>query len=85
MLKIGDLVSVQVRQTTDEWMHGAVVDYRPDVYGGSSIVSYKVKGGWKQETQKTPVRGEVLVRSYTDGSLSWYDEIHVRLFEGVVE
>ena len=38
MLKIGDLVSVQVRQTTDEWMHGAVVDYRPDVYGGSSIV-----------------------------------------------
>lgn len=85
MLKIGDLVSVQVRQTTDEWMHGAVVGYKPDVYGGSSVVSYKTKGGWKQETQKTPVRGEVLVRSYTDGSISWYDEIHVRVFEGVVE
>lgn len=85
MLKIGDLVSVQVRQTTDEWIHGSVVAYNPEVYGGSSIVSYKTKGGWKQEMQKTPVRGEVLVRSYTDGSISWYDEIHVRAFEGVVE
>lgn len=85
MLKIGDLVSVQVMQTTDEWMHGAVVGYNPEVYGGSSIISYKVKGGWEQSIQKSPVRGEVLVRSYADGSLSWYDEIHVRLFVGVVE
>ncbi len=85
MLKIGDLVSIQVKHSTGEWIHGAVVDYKPDIYGGTSLVSYKTKGGWKQEIQKTPVRGEVLVRSYTDGSVSWYDEICVRRFEGVVE
>lgn len=85
MLKIGDLVSIQVKQATVEWIHGAVVDYKPDIYGGSSLVSYKTKGGWKQEMQKTPIRGEVLVRSYTDGSVSWYDELCVRPYEGVVE
>ena len=85
MLKIGDLVSVQDPYSTDRWIHGAVVGYNPDVNGGSSVVSYKVKGGWKQEIEKTPVRGEVLVRCYTDGSVSWYDELHVRPFEGVVE
>lgn len=85
MFNVGDLVSVQVMQTTDEWIHGVVVGYNPEVYGGSSIISYKVKGGWEQSIQKSPVRGEVLVRSYTDGSISWYDEICVRRFEGVVE
>jgi hypothetical protein len=83
-VKKGDLVNV--RRPSDELFpsdvteHGAVVDYRPDVLGGSSLVSYRTRsGGWKAERVEEPRRGEVLVLSYVDGGLSWYDELNVKI------
>jgi hypothetical protein len=85
MLSPGDLVLVKSTNTDDKLDHGVVLDYRPNVYGGSSILSYRTKGGWEQSIEKSPRRGEVLVRSYVDGDVSWYDELCVRPFDGVVE
>ena len=85
MLSPGDLVLVWSNATDEKRDHGVVLEYRPDVYGGTSIVSYKTRRGWEQEIEKSPKRGEVLIRSYVDGDVSWYDEICVRRFEGVVE
>lgn len=76
----GELVKMRVRvgYLTDavnvEW--GAVLDYRPCVLGGSSHFS----GG----IITTPKRGEVLVLSYNDGSMSWYDESNVFLVHETV-
>jgi len=79
----GDLVRVTRPSDAlfpeDVHENGVVVDYRPNVLGGSSMVQYRVKGGWKSEMVKSPVRGEVLVLSYTDGGQSWYDEMNVEL------
>jgi len=84
VMKKGDLV--RVRRPSDEFFPvdineiGAVMDYRPSVLGGSSMVSYRGKGGkWVNEVVKTPTRGEVLFLSYLDGSLAWYDENNVEL------
>ena len=84
MPKKGDLVKMRWHPTwgsEEEWDHGAVIDYKPDVYGGSSTHTTN------REVQitHTPRRGEVLIRSYTDGGISWYDELNVRAFEDVVE
>jgi hypothetical protein len=81
----GDLVIVKSSNTGVKLDHGVVMDYRPDVYGGSSIVSYRTKGGWEQSIEKSPRRGQVLVMSYVDGDMSWHDELYVRAFEGDVE
>ncbi len=81
-MKKGDLVNV--RRPSDELFpdtvqeHGVVLDYRPDVLGGSSSVSYRTRaGGWATESVNEPRRGEVLILSYVDGGLSWYDELNV--------
>jgi len=83
VMKKGDLVRVtrpsEAFFPEDVHENGVVVDYRPNVLGGSSMVQYRVKGGWKSEMVKSPVRGEVLVLSYTDGGQSWYDEMNVKL------
>jgi len=83
-VKKGDLVNV--RRPSDELFpsdvaeHGAVVDYRPNTLGGSSLVSYRTRsGGWRTESVQEPRRGEVLVLSYVDGGLSWYDELNVKI------
>ena len=52
-----------------EW--GSVIDYRPDVLGGSTHISTGII--------TSPIRGEVLVLSYKDGGMSWYDEKNVDL------
>ena len=83
-MKKGDLVNVK-RPSDDLFPeevaeHGAVVDYRPDVLGGSSMVSYRTRSGnWKSEMVNEPRRGEVLVLSYVDGGISWYDELNVKI------
>ena len=48
-----------------------MVDYRPNILGGSSHISSGII--------KTPLRGEVLILSYKDGGTSWYDEKNVYL------
>jgi len=82
-VKPGDLVKMCWHPTMDdkEWDHGAVIDYKPDVYGGTGSHT----AGREVMITKTPRRGEVLIRSYTDGGISWYDELNVRAFEDVVE
>lgn len=52
-----------------EW--GSVIDYRPAVLGGSTHISTGIL--------TSPIRGEVLVLSYKDGGMSWYDEKNVDL------
>ena len=81
MLNKGELVRMRYIHTGDEWDHGAVIDYRPDVYGGTGTHT----SGREVQITKSPRRGEVLIRSYTDGGISWYDELNVRAFEDVVE
>lgn len=82
-MKPGDLVKMCWHPTMsdDGWDHGAVIDYKPDVYGGTGTHT----AGREVMITKTPRRGEVLIRSYTDGGISWYDELNVRAFEDVVE
>jgi hypothetical protein len=72
----GDLVQVMLGGTDDEL--GEVLDYRPEVLGGSSSTS------WRDQTRRTraefvttPKRGEVLILFYEDGSISWIDELRV--------
>jgi hypothetical protein len=83
-VKKGDLVHVW--RPSDEIFpvdtaeHGVVMDYRAGVLGGSSMTSYRTRsGGWATERTSVPVRGEVLVLSYVDGGLSWYDELNVKI------
>lgn len=72
----GSLVRVDLGATGDEL--GEVLDYRPEVLGGSSSTS------WRDQTRRTraefvttPKRGEVLILFYEDGSISWIDELRV--------
>lgn len=73
----GELVKTRVRrgfmydEIEVEW--GSVIDYRPNVLGGSTHISTGVL--------TSPLRGEVLVLSYKDGGLSWYDESNVFLVQ----
>ena len=82
-MKKGDLVKMCWHPTMsdDGWDHGSVIDYKPDVYGGTGTHT----AGSEVMITKTPRRGEVLIRSYTDGGISWYDELNVRAVEDVVE
>jgi hypothetical protein len=69
---------VQVRFGSREFL-GSVIDYRPEVLGGSHIQSWREReGGWFMETVLTPKRGEVLVLFYDDGDFSWVDEHRVQ-------
>lgn len=71
----GELVKVRLprdwlrSEFDEEW--GVVVDYRPNILGGSAHISSGIIN--------TPLRGEVLILSYKDGGLSWYDERNVYL------
>jgi hypothetical protein len=68
---------VQVRFGSREFL-GSVIDYRPEVLGGSHLQSWREGSGWFMETVLTPVRGEVLVFFYDDGDFSWVDEHRVQ-------
>ena len=56
-------------QLESEW--GVVIAYKPHVLGGSTHISSGIL--------TTPLRGEVLILSYKDGGMSWYDEKNVDL------
>jgi len=71
---------VQVRFGGREFL-GSVVDYRPDILGGSHLQSWKERGRVFVETVQTPRRGEVLVLFYDDGDFSWVDENRVRVLK----
>lgn len=74
----GDLVVVRLGGTANSRAHyGQVLDYRPDVYGGSWMQSYRLDGIQHTEQVSSPRRGEVLVLFYEDGDMSWIDEIQV--------
>jgi hypothetical protein len=89
-MKKGDLVKVRFRNESwnyipqygsvktleeDEWRWGQVVDYRPDVLGGSSM--YTANGSPTKGF--SDIRGEVLVTVFEDGGVSWWDEDNVML------
>ena len=72
-----DLVMIRIHN--QDICLGVVIDSRPDVLGGSGVESWRASGGSYTHTKITqvPKRGEVLVMGYSDGSLSWYDEMHI--------
>ncbi len=74
----GDLVQVRFDSRT---ILGTVIDYRPDILGGSHLQSWKERGKWFVETILTPRRGEVLVLFYDDGDFSWVDEQRVQILK----
>jgi hypothetical protein len=71
---------VRVRIGSREFL-GSVVDYRPDILGGSHLQSWRERGKMFVETVQTPRRGEVLVLFYDDGDFSWVDENRVRVLK----
>jgi len=79
----GSLVQVALGGTANRRVHlGEVLDYRPDVRGGTHMQSYKIGGVWHQETVTVPRRGDVLVLFYEDGDMSWIDEMNVEPVQG---
>lgn len=61
---------------------GEVLDYRPDVLGGSSSQCWRGKDGTvHNEIVTSPKRGQVLVLTYEDGGMAWWDEKNVEEME----
>lgn len=75
----GDLVQVILGGTGNHRLHWCeVLDYRPNVLGGSSSSSWQDRDRrMRSEFTVTPKRGEVLVLFYEDGGISWIDEAAV--------
>ena len=79
----GDLVWVQWPDL-DNWLRpveprlrpGIVIDYRPDVCGGSGAYTARWAGGQgaRLETVITDKRGEALVQLLDGEGVSWFDE-----------
>lgn len=76
-MKISSLVKVKVCAKSSalgyhyEWIDGLVINYRADVLGGTSSSSSSRDTYFVMTTQK---RGEMLVYTYSNGRISWYDE-----------
>jgi hypothetical protein len=61
---------------------GEVLDYRPDVLGGSSSQCWRdPDGNVHNEIVTSPKRGQVLVLTYEDGGTAWWDEKNVELMD----
>jgi hypothetical protein len=76
----GDLVRVTWGGTANpQTALGVVLDYRPDVLGGSSSQSYWDGRQRVNEFISSPKRGQVLVTTYEDGAAAWWDEKNVEL------
>ena len=76
-MRKGDLVEVHPRSMGPRAL-GQVVEYRPDTLGGSSVQSWRgADRQWHQEFTTAPRRGEVLILTYDNGGISWYDEQEV--------
>jgi len=80
----GDLVRVRWGGTHNRQdALGEVLDYRPDVLGGSSSQCWRdPHGNVHNETVRVPKRGQVLVLTYEDGGTAWWDESNVEEVEG---
>lgn len=81
-MRKGDLVRVRwggARNQQDAL--GEVLDYRPDVLGGSWGQSYWDGERWVNEFTSSPKRGQVLVLIYEDGGMAWWDESNVEEVE----
>ena len=73
-MRKGDLVEVHPRNMGPRAL-GQVVEYRPDTLGGSTMESWRgADRQWHSRVASTPRRGEVLVLTYNNGGISWYDE-----------
>lgn len=71
----GDLIWWRARGfNLGAWYRGIVIDYRPQVLGGSWSQSYKEDGIWKNEFMSEPARGECLVRLLDADACFWVDE-----------
>ena len=76
-MRKGDLVEVLPRNMGPKFF-GQVVEYRPDTLGGSSMESWRGSDGqWHSRVASAPRRGEVLILTYDNGGISWYDEQEV--------
>jgi hypothetical protein len=61
---------------------GEVLDYHPDVLGGSSSQCWRDQdGAVHNEIVQVPKRGQVLVLLYEDGGMAWWDEINIERIE----
>ena len=76
-MRKGDLVEVLPRNMGPKFF-GQVVEYRPDTLGGSSMESWRGSDKqWHSRVASAPRRGEVLILTYDNGGISWYDEQEV--------
>jgi len=76
----GTLVEVLSRNRGNNKLLGEVIEYRSDVLGGSAVQSWRgADRQWRQEFTTAPRRGEVLILTYDDGGMSWFDEQDVRV------
>lgn len=77
-MRKGDLVRVRWGGTaSSQEALGEVLDYRPDVLGGSWSQSYWDGERRVNEFMNSPRRGQVLVLAYDDGAAAWWDEKNV--------
>lgn len=82
-MRKGDLVVVLPRNMGPR-AFGQVVEYRPDTLGGSAMESWRGSDRqWHSRVASTPRRGEVLVLTYDNGGISWYDEQEVLVLSDV--
>ena len=60
---------------------GIVIDYRPEVYGGSSMYTSRWEEGQcaQIEVATTERRGEALVQLLDGQGVSWFDESNILL------
>ena len=81
-MRKGDLVEVLPRNMGPKFF-GQVVEYRPDTLGGSSMERWRGSAGqWHSRVASAPRRGEVLILTYDNGGISWYDEQEVLVLSG---
>ncbi len=74
-MRKGDLVRVHWGGTANpQAALGVVLDYRPDVLGGSWSQSYWDGKQRVNEFLSSPKRGQVLIATYEDGAAAWWDE-----------
>lgn len=77
-MRKGDLVRVWWGgELNRESALGVVLDYRPDVLGGSWAQSYWDGEQRVNEFPSSPKRGQVLVVIYDGGESAWWDEKNV--------
>lgn len=61
-----------------EWHPGIVLDYKPDVLGGSWCQSYWSGSERVNEFMNEPHRGECLVQLFDGEGCGWVDEKNLR-------